>query len=301
VKAEKTRRKMTDYAAYSKAKNSKMSVTTNAKHWYLKKRGKMQELFPVKVEKFRIKGSKGKIEKLTKKKEELEQEIQKKETKIEEAKTEYQASEDEDRIEELKEKLDELEEETSELYEELEEIVDSIDWGSLNIVFDSFDRGRTIIDEEKEREYFELMNEPQARGKVNYNDLDNYVQEPLTSIVMISRKHFIPVNREFDLTEEMGDESGWPKLKYAFSLETYIDYMREEWRVTRSMAENEAEKWWQDTTIQAFIMFLGAGIFFILLAYGQGQFFMEPMTEQMASLESALNEFMDQQGGLTDE
>lgn len=224
-----------------------MSVAGNIQTWYYKKRGKMEEIYPVKVEKFRVKG------------------LNKAERK-------------------------ELEEEVEEGGE--------IDWEDLNIVFDSFDRGRTIIDDEEDREYFELMNESQAEGKVNYNDLDNFVQQPLTSIVMISRQSFVPVKREFDKTEEMGDGSGWPKLKYMFSLESYIDYMKEEWRVTRSMADNESEKWWQDRTIQAVMMALGFGIFFILASYGSGELYLKPFTEQLASFETALEQYMQQNGGV---
>ena len=277
-----------------------MSVAGNFKEWYYKKRGKTKEIFPVKVEKFRIKGNQGKIEKLTEKKEELETKIKNKQGKIQKIKQEYQASESEEKKQSLKQELEQLDAETQKLYDELEEVVEEIDWGNLNIVFDSPDRGRTVIDEEEDREYFELMNEPQASGKVNYNDLDNYVQEPLTSVVMISRQHFIPVNRDFDLTEEMDDETGWPKLKYAFSIETYIDYMREEWRVTRSMAENESEKWWQDSTIQAVLMAIGFGVFYILVSYGAGEFYLQPFAEQMASLDQTLQEFLDEQQGLTE-
>jgi len=225
-----------------------MSVAGNIQTWYYKKRGKMEEIYPVKVEKFRVKG------------------------------------------------LNQAEKE--ELADKAEDEDEEIDWSELNIVFDSFDRGRTIIDDEDEREYFELMNEPQAEGKVNYNDLDNFVQEPLTSIVMISRQSFVPVRREFAKEEEMDDGSGWPKLKYMFSLESYVDYMKEEWRVTRSMAENESEKWWQDRTIQAVMMALGFGIFFILASYGSGELYLKPFTEQLASFETVLEQYMQQNGGV---
>lgn len=207
----------------------------------------MEEIYPVKVEKFRVKG-------------------------LNQAEKEELADDSEN--------------------------VDEIDWSKLNIVFDSFDRGRTIIDDEEDREYFELMNEPQAEGKVNYNDLDNFVQEPLTSIVMISRQKFVPVRREFDKQEKMDDPSGWPKLKYMFSLESYLDWAREDWRVTRSMAENESEKWWQDRTIQAVMMALGFGIFFILASYGSGELYLKPFTEQLASFETVLEQYMQQNGGV---
>jgi DNA polymerase III delta prime subunit len=254
-----------------------MNVGTNLKEWYYKKRGKTSKIFPVKVEKFRIKGSKAQeLDELAEKKTRLEKEIK-----------DLQDSEepDEDKIEKKEQELEALDED--------------IEWSDVNIVFDSMDRGRTIIDEEEDgREKFQLMNEPQATGKVNYSDLDEYVREPLTSVVMIGRKKFVPVNREFMTGEEMNDGSGWPKLKYMLSLETYMDHMKEEWRLTTRIAENESDKWWEDRTIQAVMFALAMGIFFILFFYGAGEFYLEPFSEQLASLESTMNDWIQANGGV---
>jgi len=247
------------------------SVIDRMKTWYYKKRGKTEKIYPVTVGKYRIKGEKG---------EKIKQKIK----EIQDKQKQVEQETDKEKKQELKQEIQELKEEEQELF------------GEVDIVFDSFDRGRTrIIPDENDREIFELMNEPQAQGKVDYRDFDRYINEPFANVLMYSRKHFIPLKKEFATNEELGDGSGWPKLKYVLSVETMLDWAKQDWQLTKRMAENESEAWWQDRTVQAVMIAIGFGLFYIMAAWGQGNFYLEPFTEQLVSLENTLQEFMEQQ------
>ena len=263
-----------------------VNVKDKIQTWYYKKRGKTEKIYPVKVAKYRIKGRTTNEEKIRKIEEKRKEKLKKK-AKIE--RLEEKGSSSKEQIKELKKEINNLE-------EEIENLQKDINWDNVNVAFDEFDRGRTrIIPDENNREIFELMKESQARGKVSYQDLDNYIREPFTSILMLGRKTFIPLQKDFKTAEDSGRESGWPKLKYCLSLETMLDWAKEDWQTTKSVAQNETERWWQDRTVQAVMIAIGFGLFYIMAAWGQGSFYLEPFTEQLASLENTMQEYMEQQ------
>jgi hypothetical protein len=175
------------------------------------------------------------------------------------------------------------------------------------IVFDEMDRGRTMVDDQGNK-HFELLNERKAEGLVKYEDFektkkgDNYV-----SLAMITRDKFVPLNREYNLSQDTYlDEDQLQdfdveenSLEYVLSVSTFLEWadqhIEQSWKIT----ETDTEKWWQQPKMQSAILFIGAGLFFVLTAFAQGELYIKPFADQLASLETALEQSSAGVGGAT--
>lgn len=173
------------------------------------------------------------------------------------------------------------------------------------IVFDEMDRGRTLVDD-KGNKIFELLNESQAEGLVKYEDFekslkgDNYV-----ALCMVNRDKFVPLNREYNLNKDTYlSESELENfdveenaLEYVLSVSTFLEWadnhIEQSWKIT----ETDDKKWWQNPKMQSAILFIGAGLFFVLLAFARSELYLKPLGEQMANLETALRSTQGLTGG----
>jgi len=167
-----------------------------------------------------------------------------------------------------------------------------------DIIFDEMDRGRTLVDDNGGKT-FELMGENQAEGLVKYEDFekslkdDNYV-----SLCMVTRDKFVPLHREYNLDKETyldADELETfdveeNALEYVLSVSTFLEWadqhIEQSWKIT----ETDDKKWWQKPKMQSAILFVGAGLFFVLASFAQGELYMKELAENMASLETAVRE-----------
>lgn len=165
-----------------------------------------------------------------------------------------------------------------------------------DIIFDEMDRGRTLVDD-KGNKVFELLNESQAEGLVKYEDFeqslkgDNYV-----ALCMINRDKFVPLKRSYNLSQDtyLSEEElesfdvEENALEYVLSVSTFLEWadnhIEQSWKIT----ETDEKKWWQQPKMQSAILFIGAGLFFVLTAFAQSELYLKPATEQMAALESAI-------------
>jgi len=173
------------------------------------------------------------------------------------------------------------------------------------IVFDEMDRGRTLVDNQGHK-VFELLNESQAEGLVKYEDFekslkgDNYV-----AVCMVNRDKFVPLKREYNISKETYLNEDELKtydvdqnaLEYVLSVSTFLEWadnhIEQSWKIT----ETDEKKWWQNPKMQSAILFIGAGLFFVLLAFARSEFYVQPLTEQMAGLETALKNAGSSLGG----
>jgi len=173
------------------------------------------------------------------------------------------------------------------------------------IVFDEMDRGRILVDNQGHK-VFELLNESQAEGLVKYEDFekslkgDNYV-----AVCMVNRDKFVPLKREYNISKETYLNEDELKtydvdqnaLEYVLSVSTFLEWadnhIEQSWKIT----ETDEKKWWQNPKMQSAILFIGAGLFFVLLAFARSEFYVQPLTEQMAGLETALKNAGSSLGG----
>lgn len=164
------------------------------------------------------------------------------------------------------------------------------------IVFDEFDRGRTLVDDDGNKK-FDLKNEEHAEGLVKYEDFEQSLKgDDYVALCMINRDKFAPLKRTYNLdpstyeTEENIQQFDIEEnsLEYVLSVSTFLEWadnhIEQSWKIT----ETDEEKWWQKPKMQSAILFIGAGLFFVLTSFAQSELYLKPMTEQMAGLETAL-------------
>lgn len=166
------------------------------------------------------------------------------------------------------------------------------------IVFDGIDRGRTLKDSESGEKRFEISGEPFAEGIVNYEDFEKSSDGDWISVLMINRDKFVPLKTEYNIDKETYlDEEELEKfdieenaLEYTLSVASFLEWadkhIEQSWKIT----ETDSEKWWQSNAAQSAALFIGAGLFFVLLGVARGEFYVKPLAEQMSQLESALRQ-----------
>jgi len=107
------------------------------------------------------------------------------------------------------------------------------------LVFDSMDRGRTLVDDDGDKT-FELMNEPYAEGLIKYEDFEQTIGGGnRVTLAMIDRDKFVPMHKNYD-----------------FSKETYLDDKPWRWELI-GMADSSSGRYSHRTTVQS--CFLGFG------------------------------------------
>jgi len=165
-----------------------------------------------------------------------------------------------------------------------------------NIVFDSMDAGRTLVDDE-ENKTFELKNEPYAEGMVSYQDFEETMDGGnRVALVMIDRDKFVPLRKNFDFSQETYldeeeqemfevDENA---LEYTLGVSTFLEWAEKDWQESSRIVETENAKWWQQEKFQAAILFVSAGLFFIFVGFAAGETYLKDLVEQMSNLEQAL-------------
>lgn len=164
--------------------------------------------------------------------------------------------------------------------------------GDVNVVLDGLDRGRTLIDNQGNK-VFELMNEPQAEGLVKYEDFNQDLgNSKYASILMVDRENFVPAQRTWNFEDDFED-SGVSELEYVLKTPRMKEMAINQFEEDSRIVETDNDKWWQDPKIKSAFLFVGAGLFFILASFAQGELYYKEVADNLASNTEALNQLKE--------
>lgn len=170
------------------------------------------------------------------------------------------------------------------------------------LVFDSMDRGRTLVDDSGQKT-FELLNEPYAEGLVKYEDFEQTMGgSNRVTVAMIDRDKFVPLHKNYDfsketyLSDEILDEYDvdYNALEYTLGVSTFLEWAESDWQDSSKIVETNSEEWWQQEKFQAAILFVSAGLFFIFVGFAAGETYLGKFSEQMAQNTEALNQLQQE-------
>lgn len=174
--------------------------------------------------------------------------------------------------------------------------------GDNTVVFDSMDRGRTLVDDEGQKT-FELMNEPYAEGLVKYEDFQQTMGGGnRVSVAMIDRDKFVPLHKNYNfdkdtyLDQDVLDEYDveYNALEYTLGVSTFLEWAESDWQDSSRIVETQNDTWWQQEKFQAAILFVSAGLFFIFVGFAAGETFLKELSEKLAQNTEAVNSLRDQ-------
>lgn len=170
------------------------------------------------------------------------------------------------------------------------------------LVFDSMDRGRTLVDDSGQKT-FELLNEPYAEGLVKYEDFEQTMGgSNRVAVAMIDRDKFVPMHKNYNfdketyLSDDILDEYNveYNALEYTLGVSTFLEWAESDWQDSSKIVETNSEKWWQQEKYQASILFVSAGLFFIFVGFAAGETYLGEFAEQMAQNTEAMNQLQQE-------
>jgi len=163
---------------------------------------------------------------------------------------------------------------------------------NVNITAPVLDRGRTLIDDQGNKK-FELMNEPHAEGLVKYEDFNQDLEnQPFVSVLMIDRETFVPGQRSWNFDDSF-EGSYVSELEYVLKTPRMKEMAVNQFEEDSKIVETNTEKWWQQPKIQSAILFVGAGVFFILAGFAQGELYFKEIGQKLGENTEALNALKD--------
>jgi hypothetical protein len=164
------------------------------------------------------------------------------------------------------------------------------------IVFDEIDKGRTLVQEDGTKK-FDLLNEPHAEGLVKYEDFqDTTGSDNFVSLCMITRDEFVPLNKKFDtsVSSYIGEEEreqydiSHDSLEYVLGVSTYLNWAEQSFQDSAKIVETSDDKWYEQPKIQAAMLFVGAGLFFVLASVAQGELYYKDVAQKLGQNTEAL-------------
>jgi len=170
------------------------------------------------------------------------------------------------------------------------------------LVFDSMDRGRTLVDDSGQKT-FELLNEPYAEGLVKYEDFEQTMGGTnRVAVAMIDRDKFVPMHKNYNfdketyLSDDILDEYNveYNALEYTLGVSTFLEWAESDWQDSSKIVETNSEEWWQQEKFQAAILFVSAGLFFIFVGFAAGETYLGEFAEQMAQNTEAMNQLQQE-------
>jgi len=170
------------------------------------------------------------------------------------------------------------------------------------LVFDSMDRGRTLVDDSGQKT-FELLNEPYAEGLVKYEDFEQTMGGTnRVAVAMIDRDKFVPMHKNYNfdketyLSDDILDEYNveYNALEYTLGDSTFLEWAESDWQDSSKIVETNSEEWWQQEKFQAAILFVSAGLFFIFVGFAAGETYLGEFAEQMAQNTEAMNQLQQE-------
>jgi len=170
------------------------------------------------------------------------------------------------------------------------------------MVFDSMDRGRTLVDDDGDKT-FELMNEPYAEGLVKYEDFEQTMGGGnRVTLAMIDRDKFVPMHKEYNFEKQTYLDDNvleeydveYNALEYTLGVSTFLEWAENDWQDSSRIVETETEKWWQQEKFQAAILFVSAGLFFIFVGFAAGETYLKEIGERLAQNTETMEALRDQ-------
>jgi hypothetical protein len=113
---------------------------------------------------------------------------------------------------------------------------------------------------------------------------------------MITREEFIPLKKSFDTsvasytTEEEREnyDITHDALEYVLGVSTYLEWAEQDYDDSAKIVETSEDKWYEQPKIQAAMLFVGAGLFFVLASVAQGELYYKDVAKRLAENTQAL-------------
>jgi len=152
-------------------------------------------------------------------------------------------------------------------------------------------RGRSLREEDGKIE-LEILDSPLKSSEVPYEYFTNRkdgVDE--LEIVRHTRESFSPLMKNIKVQEtgENIDEDETGEVEKIYDLEQMKKTLVTDWENKVEISKNEDEHWIHDKRVQALIVFMGAGIFFVMLGIGYSKIVTKPLLEKVNQLDTASN------------
>lgn len=164
--------------------------------------------------------------------------------------------------------------------------------GDVNIVLEGMDRGRTLVDDNGNMK-FELLNEQHAEGLVKYEDFNQDLGDSkYACVLMVDRKNFVPAQRTWSFDEDF-EGSGVSELEYVLKTPRMKEMAINQFEEDSKIVETDEDKWWENPKMQSAILFVGAGLFFVLASFAQGELYFKDLAEQLGQNTEAVNSLRD--------
>lgn len=160
--------------------------------------------------------------------------------------------------------------------------------GEGNYVLSQVTRGRSLRDEEEnDTVKLEIMDAPLETVEVPYKFFTNRrdgVDE--LEIVRHTRTSFSPLQKDINCNGEDDEEAAIEKI---YDIEQMKKTAINDFEQKSRVVESEDEHWIHNRTVQALLVFFGAGLFFVLLGIGYSRVVSQPLLDAVNQLQASQN------------
>jgi len=160
--------------------------------------------------------------------------------------------------------------------------------GEGNYVLSKVTRGRSLRDEDnRDTVKLEVMDAPLETVEVPYKYFTNRrdgVDE--LEIVRHTRTSFSPLQKKIKCKGPDDEEAALDKI---YDIEQMKKTAISDFEQKSKVVENDDEPWFENKYVQVFILFLGAGIFFVLLGIGYSRVVSQPVLDAVNELQASQN------------
>jgi len=157
--------------------------------------------------------------------------------------------------------------------------------GEGNYVLSKTTRGRSLK-EDDDTIKLEVLDTPLETTEVPYKYFTNRrdgVDE--LEVVRHTRTSFSPLQLKIDSTGEKGEDT----VQKIYDIEQMKKTAINDFEQKSNVVETEDEHWINNKYVQVFILFLGAGIFFVLLGIGYSRVVSQPVLDAVNELQASQN------------
>lgn len=161
--------------------------------------------------------------------------------------------------------------------------------GEENYVLSQETRGRSVREEENQDTVkLEVLDMPLETVEVPYKYFTNRrdgVDE--LEIVRHTRTSFSPLQKK--ISSKNSGDSEESTLEKIYDIEQMKKTAINDFEQKSQVVESEEDGWLDNKYVQVFILFLGAGIFFVLLGIGYSRVISQPVLDAVNELQAAQN------------
>lgn len=143
------------------------------------------------------------------------------------------------------------------------------------------DRGRTVTKEKGK--VFELMKENHIETNIPYSAFDKTSSgTDEATVLMPERDTVVPAKKNIKVEAEEGETKG--SIDLVVDIEAWENWAEQEFQDSAKIVETDEEAWWQDKTVQAMMIFFGAGLFFVFVGVGYSYAINEAVIQELQKL-----------------